>query len=492
MSELQNNIEVNSMLPVGTLLQGGKYRIERYLSSGGFGNTYVATNIEFDEQVAIKEFFIRGINQRDSDTCSVSVSNIANIMQFVSQKEKFCKEARRLRKLHSNHIVTVHDLFEENGTSYYEMDLIEGESLNERLKHRGKPLSEEETVIILDQMLDAISVIHAQGLYHLDMKPANIMINKKGHAILIDFGASKQMWSDDGNSISTSSTLAFTPGYAPLELLEQDMKSIGPWTDIYSLGATLYKLVTNLTPPTASDLLISQIPLTFPTQVSLHMQQLIAWMMKPTYVERPQGAADVKAFLEKGKGAIMTIDREEITDDTQLDVIKHTHAKTIKIGHNTFDTRKILLRLSLVLVAIIFAVIGISEFYSSKNDKKYANSNSNVVIEENQNYNSSRHNEIEPTLNITTNKKNAPIIVNDETNDAMHRNLSNSLMNTKYGTKFGDYRNDVQQKNTRNSSWASQFIDANNELATKRRINEYNSRSSSFCRSNSAIHIDGN
>ena len=293
-----NNIEERSMLPVGTLLQGGKYRVERYLSSGGFGNTYVATNTEFDEQVAIKEFFMRGISQRDGDSVSVSVSNETNVTQFTSQKEKFRKEARRLRKLRNNHIVAVHDLFEENGTAYYEMDLIKGESLNEKLKRTGQPLTETEVMRILNQVLDALAVVHEQGLYHLDLKPANIMIDQAGRALLIDFGASKQMSSNEGFSISTSSALAFTPGYAPLEQTEQNLKSFGPWTDIYALGATLYKLLTNLTPPSASELLVSRTPLLFPSPVGSRMQQLIAWMMKPAYVDRPQNVADIKRFLE--------------------------------------------------------------------------------------------------------------------------------------------------------------------------------------------------
>ena len=94
-----NGFDNSAMLPVGTLLQDGKYRKERYLSSGGFGNTYVATNTEFEEQVAIKEFFMRGISDRNGDSVSVSVSNKTNVEQFTSQKEKFRKEARRLRKL---------------------------------------------------------------------------------------------------------------------------------------------------------------------------------------------------------------------------------------------------------------------------------------------------------------------------------------------------------------------------------------------------------
>lgn len=310
MSEQQNNIEEHFMLPVGTLLQGGKYRIERYLSSGGFGNTYVATNTEFDEQVAIKEFFMRGISQRDGDSVSVSVSNQTNLNQFVSQMEKFRKEARRLRKLHNSHIVSVHDLFEENGTAYYEMDLIKGESLSERLKCTGTPLSEAETLTVLDQVLDALAVVHAQGLYHLDLKPANIMMDQTGRVLLIDFGASKQMSVGAGESVSTSSALAFTPGYAPLEQTEQNMKSFGPWTDLYALGATLYKLLTNLTPPSASEILMMTTPLLFTTPVSAKTQQLIAWMMRPRLDMRPQSVDDVRRFLE-GK----QVDEETVVMD---------------------------------------------------------------------------------------------------------------------------------------------------------------------------------
>mgnify|MGYP002626217065 CR=1 FL=1 len=147
----ETEINNRAMLPVGTSLQGGKYRIERYLSSGGFGNTYVAVNTEFEEQVAIKEFFMRGISARVGDSTGVSVTNEENVEQFVSQKEKFRKEARRLRKLRNPHIVAVHDLFEENGTAYYEMDLIKGESLSERMKRTGQPLPEAEVLQILDQ-----------------------------------------------------------------------------------------------------------------------------------------------------------------------------------------------------------------------------------------------------------------------------------------------------------------------------------------------------
>ena len=107
----------DKMLPVGTLLRGSTYRIDKQLSSGGFGNTSIVTNMQFDEQFAMKEFFMKGINERDDDSTTVSVSNKDNHQQFEQQREKFKKEARRLRKLNNPHIVHVHDLFDENGTT---------------------------------------------------------------------------------------------------------------------------------------------------------------------------------------------------------------------------------------------------------------------------------------------------------------------------------------------------------------------------------------
>ena len=121
-------------LQPNTTLQGGKYRIERVLGQGGIGNTYVGYNTEFEETVAIKEFFMKGVTERNANSTTVSVSNSENVDSFLQQKEKFKKEARRLRQLNNPHIVKVHDLFEENGTAYYVMDYVDGENLSERLK----------------------------------------------------------------------------------------------------------------------------------------------------------------------------------------------------------------------------------------------------------------------------------------------------------------------------------------------------------------------
>ena len=298
---MSNNINTDNMLRVGTVLHG-TYRIDRYLSSGGFGNTYVATNIQFGEQYAIKEFFMRGISQRDNNNTTVSVSNTDNSETFASQLEKFKKEARRLRKLNNEHIVRVHDLFEENGTAYYVMDYIDGENLSDRLKRTGKPLSEAKVMQFLPQILDALEAAHKEGILHLDLKPANIMVDRQGVVRLIDFGASKQQSAQGG--ATTSTAVSYTNGYAPREQMEQNLEKFGPWTDFYALGATLYDLLTNNHPPMTTDIdddrsADKHLALPLPSDLSAKTKHLILWMMNTDRAYRPQSVAEIKDFLAK-------------------------------------------------------------------------------------------------------------------------------------------------------------------------------------------------
>ena len=297
----QQGINNASMLKVGTILRG-TYRIDSYLSSGGFGNTYIATNIEFDERVAIKEFFMKGVTQRDDNQTTVSVSNLENTNSFQEQKEKFKKEARRLRKLQNEHIVKVHDMFDENGTAYYVMDYVDGENLSERLKRTGKPMSEQEVCAILPQILDALKSIHDAGIWHLDLKPANIMLEKSGKVKLIDFGASKQLNAQKGGA-TTSTAISYTNGYAPREQMEQNYDKFGPWTDIYALGATLYNLLTNKRPPLPTDIDDDESEdkhkaLPFPDGIG-SLKFLVLQMMKTNRMQRLQSIDAVIGKLSR-------------------------------------------------------------------------------------------------------------------------------------------------------------------------------------------------
>jgi serine/threonine protein kinase len=293
-------------LQPNTTLQGGKYRIERELGQGGFGITYLATQVSSNRQVAIKELFIGGSGQAINDRRGnqVVVTNSANQQSFNQQKAKFKKEALRLANLNHPNLAKVHEFFEENGTAYYVMDYIEGESLRTKLNREGV-LSESLVLKYLQQLLPALEAAHKQSIWHLDIKPENIMVDRYGHVYLIDFGASKHV--EPNSTLTTSLALAYTPGYCPPELLDlsnetpeyylQAIKDIGPWTDIYALGATIYNLLTDSIPPSKRRLdKEGRRAFSFPSNVSSSTRDLIVWMMKPDKEDRPQS---IRSLLVK-------------------------------------------------------------------------------------------------------------------------------------------------------------------------------------------------
>lgn len=276
-----------------SLLQGGKYRIVRFINSGGFGCTYEAEHMMLCKRVAIKEFFVKDFCGRDERTAYVTIETTNKKDLVEKLKKKFIEEARSIFELHHPGIVRVTDVFEENDTAYYVMDYIEGKSLKEIVDNEGA-LPESRALGYIRQVSDALNYVHAHNRLHLDIKPGNIMIDGNDRAILIDFGASKQY--DEVNGENTSSILGQTPGYAPLEQVGNDLMKFTPATDIYSLGATFYCLLQGTRPPEANVVLNEGLP-EFNAKIRNSIRKAIKKSMCPELRNRPQNVNDFLRLL---------------------------------------------------------------------------------------------------------------------------------------------------------------------------------------------------
>lgn len=283
-------------LPVGTLLQGGKYRIVRFINSGGFGCTYEAEHVMLEKRVAIKEFFVKDFCNRDETTAHVKVGTVSKKGLVEKLRRKFVEEAKALGRLQHPGIVRVSDVFEENGTAYFVMDYIDGRSLSDIVKQEG-PLSEARALKYIRQAAEALQYVHGHNRLHLDIKPGNIMVDGNDQAVLIDFGASKQYDEQDGENVST--LLGKTPGYAPLEQMGNDVVKFLPATDIYALGATFYKLLTGITPLSAHLLASGEVLAPLPAAVSASTGRAIAAAMELNKNRRPQTIREFFALLNE-------------------------------------------------------------------------------------------------------------------------------------------------------------------------------------------------
>ena len=226
-------------------LQDGKYRILKVLGQGGFGITYLAIQVRLDRKVAIKEFFMKDFCERNETTSQVALGTAGSREKVNSCRKKFLKEAKHIALLNHPNIIRIIDVFDENSTSYYVMEYIEGGSLENKLGTTGLSMSDATRYIL--QVAEALKYIHKKNIAHLDIKSSNIMLNGNDEIVLIDFGVSKQYDLTGGQT--SVSPVGRSSGYAPLEQYDPNgVKDFSPQTDIYSLGATYFKLLTGITP----------------------------------------------------------------------------------------------------------------------------------------------------------------------------------------------------------------------------------------------------
>lgn len=284
-----------STLRPGSTLHAGTYRIISYIANGGFGITYLAEHTLLEKRVVIKELYVKEWCNRDS-LGYVTVGVTANRARYSKLHAKFISEAKVQCHLDHPGVVKVTDVFEENGTAYYVMDFIDGESLKDRMHRLGHGMPEREALGYIRQVCAALAYVHSKGRLHLDIKPGNIMIDRSGHAILIDFGVSKQYDAESGENHST--LLGYTPGYSSPEQKSGQMKHFSPASDIYSLGATLYNLLTGKVVPT-TDLRICGEPVPpLPANITLSTRQAIDAALQLEKNKRPQSIAEFLEILD--------------------------------------------------------------------------------------------------------------------------------------------------------------------------------------------------
>lgn len=289
-------------LKTGSTLQGGKYRIIKSLGQGGFGITYLAEQVMMERKVCIKEFFLKEYCNRDSDASTVSLGTENNRSLMEKYQEKFLKEARMIARMDHPNIIHIHDVFAENNTAYYVMDYIEGQCLNDIAKAKG-PLPEAEAIGYIYPIGEGLAYVHSKQIMHLDVKPGNIMVRvSDNRPVLIDFGLSKQ-YSESGEQ--TSATPAgVSPGYAPLEQYQTGGVSMfSPQTDIYSLGATLYRLLAGKVPPQASEVMNDGLP-PLPSTVSESTGNAIEKAMRFRRVDRPSTMDAFLALLQNDASSV--------------------------------------------------------------------------------------------------------------------------------------------------------------------------------------------
>ncbi len=344
----------------GTILQDGKYTIVRFISSGGFGCTYEVRHNLLDMRFAIKEFFPKSLCDRDEGTSRVTIGTKSNKELVMKLQKKFIEEAQSVFRMHHPNIVKVSDVFEENGTAYYVMDYIDGKSLSQIIASRG-PLPEDEALNYINQVADALDYVHSLDRLHLDVKPGNIMVSAGGHVTLIDFGTSKHYDAETGENTSTLMGVN-TPGYAPHEQRGKSFTTFSPATDIYALGATLYKLLSGVTPPDAVDLLSEDATLEpLSNNISAVTRNAVYTAMRSKRKDRPQSISEFLDLLNSDDTTVFDVDVTENVD------VKEAEPQRVNIKTPKNDT-SVYLRYALAAVTAVVLCAAAVIWWQLKDD----------------------------------------------------------------------------------------------------------------------------
>lgn len=282
-------------LPAGTILDC--YEINKLMASGGFSLIYLATDLDNQDKVVIKEYLPKKLATRDEGKVWVRVTDQEKRESFNQGRKLFYQEAKVLSQLKHPNIVNVRNFFLENDTAYLIMDYEEGKNLGGYIRKRGGGLSTTFMMTVFPPILDALAMVHDNNHLHLDIKPSNIHLRPGGNPLLLDFGAAHEFM----EKAKSRTGRVVTPGYSPVEQYYASGK-VGPWSDVYAMGASMRTCLDGKAPPTsierhAKDTL-KPAAIAFQKRYPAHMLEAIDWSMEIEAKKRPQNAHELlDAFL---------------------------------------------------------------------------------------------------------------------------------------------------------------------------------------------------
>ncbi len=383
---MSNEKRRHNALPDGYKLHW--YEIHAILGRGGFGITYLALDTNLNHEVAIKEFLPTDLAMRASDSSIHPISD-DHTDTFGWGLNRFITEAQTLAQFRHPNIVLVHSVFEANGTAYMVMEYEKGESLDEAY-NLNRLTTEEDLLSLLFPLMDGLERIHESGFVHRDIKPKNIYLRDDGRPVLLDFGSARQALGVETRTLTT----LVSPGYAPFEQYNATRESDkqGPWTDIYAMGATIYRGMSGKSPVDAlaranaklegtRDILEPAVELG-KDKFSVQFLEAIDLALSFSPEDRPQSIAawrdllpewkDAATGLAPGGAALRAarpgqIDRDaatEISPDT-LPENRFTNEGTLIVGSGTplpgnSAAAKSSSKSTVAILAAVVAVIGIA------------------------------------------------------------------------------------------------------------------------------------
>ena len=272
------------------------YHIVRLIGSGGFSLIYLARDDETQDEVAIKEYFPKRFGIRDEHD-QVTVSEQPRLNNFYRGLKLFFQEARTLANLQHPNIVSVRNCFMANGSAYLVMDYEPGKNLGTYIKKRQGGLSTNFIMTVFPPLLDALNLMHTKQHLHLDIKPGNIHLRPGGNPLLLDFGAVHEL-SDSNEKLKAQ---IITPGFSPVEQY-YSKGNIGPWSDVYAVGATMRACLDGKPPPAATELDAGKANIEpaiekYPNRYPAWLLHSIDWAMELHAADRPQSAAALRDVL---------------------------------------------------------------------------------------------------------------------------------------------------------------------------------------------------